>query len=241
MRCAPAIVLRASSSVRQGIRQLEHIPEGINVVVIREHDGEVLYYVFGGETLRSQLSTADSVADLASALDLDSLAPAIADQLESAMLAGTVALEGREVVGVLEVVGGLLDDVAIPQRIDTDSPRHTRVGRIRDVEPLQRIDVDSPQHTRVGRIRDVDPLQRVDVDSPQHTRVGRIRDVDPPRPTVVPGPPADPHPKPGLFRAYPDVDAPGQVGTGETFTVTVGFSTGPRAADADRRPADHRP
>jgi hypothetical protein len=95
------IVLRASSTVRQGLQQLVHVPEDMDVVVVREHDGEVLYYVFGVKTLRSRLSTANPDADLASATYLGEFPAAKAGQLDPAAPVGSVALQGRQVIGVI--------------------------------------------------------------------------------------------------------------------------------------------
>ena len=68
MRCAPALVLRASSSVRQAIRQLESASEHADVVLVREHAGELLYYVFSAGGLRARLSPAQPDIDVASVI-----------------------------------------------------------------------------------------------------------------------------------------------------------------------------
>jgi hypothetical protein len=101
MRCAPVIVLFASNTVSQGIRQLEHFADGRRVVVVREHNGEVRYYVFKASALRTRLVTATAY-DLASALYLDEFPAAAAGQLSGPLPpVGGVALEGRQVVGVI--------------------------------------------------------------------------------------------------------------------------------------------
>jgi hypothetical protein len=101
MRCAPVIVLFASSTVSQGIQQLEDVADGRQVVVVREHDGEFYYYVFMVGAVRLRLVAAIS-PDLASALHLDELPPAATGQLSGTPPpVGGVVLEGREVVGVI--------------------------------------------------------------------------------------------------------------------------------------------
>lgn len=207
MRCAPVIVLRASSSVRQGTRQLEHIPPNIEVVLVREHRGEVRYYVFGGEALRARLSTADPAADLASELDLASRRPAIPAQLDYAMLAGTVALEGNEVVGVL---------------VDDDAGQDTGLG---DWGPDFKVGGSPP--FRPGHTFDLPRgVGVVGEGGGQSTGI----DIQTPRPTTAPSAPSDPPMKLDLFSAYSDVEAPGQVGANDTFAVTVGFSREPAPA-----------
>ena len=101
MRCAPVIVLLASSTVSQGIQQLKDVADGRQVVVVREHDGEFYYYVFVVGAVRLRLVAAIS-PDLASALHLDELPPASSGQLSGTPPpVGGVVLEGREVVGVI--------------------------------------------------------------------------------------------------------------------------------------------
>jgi hypothetical protein len=92
MRCAPVIVLFASSTVSQGIQQLKDVADG---------DGQFYYYVFMVGAVRLRLVAAIS-PDLASALHLDELPPAATGQLSGTPPpVGGVVLEGREVFGVI--------------------------------------------------------------------------------------------------------------------------------------------
>jgi hypothetical protein len=205
MRCAPVIVLRASSNARQGIRQLEHIPDDTaGVVVVREHDGEVLYYVFDANSLRTRLSGVDPDTDIATALDLHEYQRTTAGQLDPAAPVGSVALEGRQVIGLIvdDSDGGLRG------RGGTGGPAA------------------APPVTRGGGgIFGDTVLEEFGI--PVGGRDITVRGGDLAAAEPAPPPPAGAPPPPRLFRAYPDVTAPGQVGAGQTFKLKVGFSKQP--------------
>ncbi|MDT5169666.1 MAG: Ternary complex associated domain 7, partial [Mycobacterium sp.] len=135
MRCAPVIVLLASSTVSQGIQQLEDVADGRQVVVVREHDGEFYYYVFMVGAVRLRLVAAIS-PDLASALHLDELPPAATGQLSGAPPSvGGVVLEGREVVGV--IVGDPDTDAADDAESAEDTPHPTTHDRMAPAPPTE--------------------------------------------------------------------------------------------------------
>ena len=56
MRCVPALVLRASSSVAQARIQLDGGPDGVDVVLVREAERGVSYYVFKARAVRDRLA-----------------------------------------------------------------------------------------------------------------------------------------------------------------------------------------
>jgi hypothetical protein len=135
MRCAPVIVLLASSTVSQGIQQLEDVADGRQVVVVREHDGEFYYYVFMVGAVRLRLVAAIS-PDLASALHLDELPPAATGQLSGTPPSvGGVVLEGREVVGV--IVGDPDTDAADDAESAEDTPHPTTHDRMAPAPPTE--------------------------------------------------------------------------------------------------------
>lgn len=191
MRCVPALVLRASSSVAQARIQLDGGPDGVDVVLVREAERGVSYYVFKARAVRDRLAASQPDADLASALQLSVYPPVAAVQIGRQARGGNVALEGRRVMGVFAY--------------DTDDeiPRTTR----------------GAQPTVVPRPPEPDGQHQ-----PRYRGGG-----DPPPPgTAVPA--GDAAGPPGLFRAYPDVTAPAEVGAGQTFTLDVGFAETPSSA-----------
>jgi hypothetical protein len=204
MRCAPVIVLRATSTVRQAARQLEQLPEGVDyVVVVREHAGEILYYVFDAKPLRRRLSTADPDAELASAIHLGEYRPAAAGQLNASASAGSVSLAGRQIIGVV------VDD-GDSRGAGSGRPVTTRGGIT--VAGVRAVSADDGWPITGGG-----PLERA-----AGAPAGAAE--QPARQAGAAAPP------PGLFHAYPDVTAPGQVGLGQTFTLEVGFSEQPSAS-----------
>ncbi len=231
MRCVPAIVIRASSSVRQGIRQLEHAAEPAGVVLVREHDGEVLYYLFSAAGLRARLSGVEPDTDVASAIHFGEYQPAPAGQLDLAAPLGSVALEGRQVIGVMVDGGGEGGDYQPPQAgaaVETKGERHP--PGYRPPPPLTRGGSTTRRRGFGTDVIGADPSEGL---APPTTRGGVV--VAGTGPTSAPdlseepggGPAATPTPPPGLFRAYPDVVAPSQVGAGQTFILSVGFSLEP--------------
>lgn len=187
MRCVPALVLRASSSVAQARMQLDGGPDGVDVVLVREAERGVSYYVFKSRAVRNGLAASQPDTDLASALQLSAYPPVPAVQIGQQARAGNVALEGRRVMGVFAY-----DD-------DDERPRTTR----------------GAQPTVVPRPPEPDGGHQ-----PRYRSGG-----DPP-----PSDAAVPTGPPGLFRAYPDVTAPAEVGAGQTFTLEVGFAETPSPA-----------
>jgi CHAT domain/Ternary complex associated domain 7 len=228
MRCAPAIVIRASSSVRQGIRQLEHAAAHAEVVLVREHDGEVLYYVFSAAGLRTRLSGAQPDTDVASAIHLGEDQPAPAGQLDLAAPVGSVALEGRQVIGIIVDGGGEGGGYPAPYPGSVGGTERERRPRGYPPPPARR------GITVRGRGFGLDGPDELVRQGPQElTRGGvTVREVGPTLPPDMFDESGDagaatPAPPPGLFRAYPDVVAPSQVGAGQSFTLSVGFSLEP--------------
>jgi hypothetical protein len=231
MRVAPVVVLRASSTVRQGIQQLADVPDDMDVVVVRDRDGDVIYYVLAIRLLHRGLSQADPDADLASALKLDDSEPAIALPLDLGVvgvaLDGSVALQGRHVAGVV------FDDDIEPQYTDIRTRADSQRAWVRGVsDPRLASDIDV----------DLDGLEfdavdgggpGVGTDGPPADHAARPTTNLPTPPETDPSP-SPPHtdlsPPPRLFRAYPDVKAPGQVGADQVFTIDVGFSRRPAPA-----------
>ncbi|WP_082974883.1 CHAT domain-containing protein [Mycobacterium sp. E3247] len=229
MHCAPAIVISASSTVRQGLQQLKHAAIHASVVLVREYDGDVLYYLLSAGDLRERLSHATAAGDVATAIDLSRrYQPARAGQLSRAVPPGSVALEGRQVIGIMvdgnadgDLPDGGWEDVAAawpPANEQRPPPGYappvTRGGIPTGgpafaPEPAKE---PGPLITRGHiKVRGLDSVGIESDSSAQPTEHGATGS-----PSV-----------PSLFRAYPDVTAPGQVGGGQRFALKVGFSEEP--------------
>ncbi len=111
MRCAPVIVVRAAASVRQARQQLEQGPDELTAVIVAEAAGEHQYYVFAVKVLRARLSTTQADGTLAEALGLRAFRPVSAGQLGTDLPPGTVALQGRHVIGVMVADTGAQRDI----------------------------------------------------------------------------------------------------------------------------------
>ena len=228
MRCAPVIVLRASSTVRQAIRQLENAQEHVDAVLVREHGGDVLYYVFSAGSLRARLARGQPDADVATALRLGEYQPTVAVQLSPATPVGSVALEGRHVVGVI------VDDGA--DRGVRGGGRRVDIGGTTaepSAAPAQSYEQPSPPPPHRGGVTTRGPAFAPDVSEEPAgpvTRGGITMLGRGPMEASADISTAAPPTPPGLFRAYPDVRAPGQVSAGDAFTLSVGFSKEPPPA-----------
>ncbi len=200
MRCAPVMVIRASSTVRQGLRQLQEVPDDVDVVLIREHDGEVLYYVFRASRLRARLARARPDAAVAAVVHLGEYEPSVAGRLDSAAPVGSVVLEGQQVVGVMvDERGGVRGGGATTKTVEPPPP------------PM-RVGTHGPAFAPEG------------LDLPTFEIPTRGSHPTPEAATAEQLGAEGPAAPPGLFRAYPDVTAPARVGAGDTFTLSVGFS-----------------
>ena len=115
MQCAPTIVLRAANTVRSGLRQLQDIPDDTAVVVLRDDEPEILYYVFDVPAMRALLASADPDDALPATLRLNEVSPAIARQFgdAAAVQVGNIVLEGQLVVGVVRDDDGVDDVLAV--------------------------------------------------------------------------------------------------------------------------------
>jgi hypothetical protein len=200
-------VIRASSTVRQGVVQLQDLPGHIDVVVIRESEGTVLYYVFRAETLRTRMAAAQPDAVIAEVMRLAEFPPSEAGQLNSVNSAGSVALLGRQVVGVMAAEPDSMrcGGTAAP---DQPSPPPTRGGGGHGPSLAQESVTRGPGFA--PELTDLTDGADPDAD--------RVQPAD------------QPDSSPGLFRAYPDVNAPARAAGGENFQLSVGFSAEPSPA-----------
>ncbi|OAN41938.1 CHAT domain-containing protein [Mycolicibacterium iranicum] len=112
MECTPAIIIRAASTVRTGLSQLEHSPDDAEVVVVDDSGRATQYYTFGVADVRARLSAHDPDATVFAALRLDEAPDTLALQLgDDTVEPGGIVLNGDLVVGIAsgdvgEVFGG---------------------------------------------------------------------------------------------------------------------------------------
>jgi hypothetical protein len=257
MHSVAVVTLLGTATVRQGNRQLEHVDAIDTAVVVGVRDGATAYFVIPVDEVRATLSEAGVKKRLAVVLRLDKRDPAPAVPLALAFVPGCVLVEGSHVIGVsasddftrpgkvlvapnwrgpiiwggsyqgeygLSYGGrwtGTGDLVLGPEGDLVFGPEGDLVFGAEDLTRIQNEVLHRDWTTTQTDVRG-HPVTwpPAETASPEDTPA---ETMSPPGAVVPPDPP----PNTGLFRTYPDVQAPSAVGVGDTFSVTVGFSLTP--------------
>src|SRR4051812_33641618 len=100
--CAPALVLPADLTVRQARVELASAPDDLQVVLVRALRGRSAYSLVSARALTRWLRAAPADVPLEAAAGLSERQESPSGQLSAhTSRIGSVALEGRRVVGVL--------------------------------------------------------------------------------------------------------------------------------------------